>query len=108
MTLRQLTLGKGNGNGQANTGERIAVLLPDGSGFRAAELFSNDGCLDLSTRISDVWGGYDSVGASVKYSLALIRPDCGPGRPIRALARIQLPDKPNHKVRYAAVEFQVR
>lgn len=100
-------LGTGNGNGQANAGERIAILLPDGDAYRAAELFTNDACVDLTDRVSDEWGNYDHVGASAKYSLPLIRTDCAPGHTIRMLARELLPDKPNHKIRYAAVEIKV-
>src|ERR1017187_9834217 len=38
----QLTLGDGNGDGKANAGERIAILLPEDDVYRAAELFTND------------------------------------------------------------------
>ena len=106
-TIRWLTLGAGNGDGHANAGERIAILLPDGNGFRAAELFTNDNCVDLTKRASDGWGAYDHVGASAKISLPLILATCTPGHVIRALARVQLPDKPNHRIRYAVVEFRV-
>ena len=106
VTVRTLTLGTGNGDGQADRGERIAILLPDGNAYRAAELFTNDSCVDLTHRLSDSWGHYDSVGASAKISLPLIQPGCAPGHVVRALARIQLPDKPNHRIRYAVVEFQ--
>jgi len=82
--------------------------LRDGTAYRAAELFTNDACMDLTRRVSDNWGDYDHVGASAKYSLPLIRDDCASGHVVRALARVQLPDKPNHKIRYAAVEFKVR
>ncbi len=108
VTVQPVTLGTGNGDGQANAGERIAILLPDGSAYRAAELFSNDTCVDLTRRTSDNWGEYDHVGASAKVSLPLIESGCAPGHVVRALARIQLPDKPNHKIRYAVVEFQVK
>jgi pimeloyl-ACP methyl ester carboxylesterase len=103
-----LTLGTGNGDGQVNAGERIAILFPDGDAFRAAELFTNDACVDLTMRVSDNWGAYDHVGASAKYSLPLIRPDCAPGHTIRMLARVLLPDKPNHHIRYAAIQLKVR
>jgi hypothetical protein len=102
-----LALGTGNGDGQANPGEQIAILLPDGDAYRAAELFTNDACVDLTKRVSDGWGRYDSVGASAKYSLPLIQSTCAPGHVIRMLARVQLPNKPNHTVRYAVVEFKV-
>jgi hypothetical protein len=107
-TVKPLALGTGNGDRQANAGERIAVLLPDGNAYRAAELFTNDACVDLSERASDSWGGYDHVGASAKISLPLISSYCASGHRVRALARVQLPDKPNHRIRYAVVEFQVK
>jgi S-formylglutathione hydrolase FrmB len=107
-TVQPLTLGTGNGDGRANAGERIAILLPEGNAYRAAELFTNDACVDLTGRASDGWGDYDHVGASAKISLPLIRGSCTSGHLVRALARVQLPDKPNHKIRYAVIEFQVR
>jgi hypothetical protein len=108
VTVKEMKLGTGNGDGEANRREKIAVLLPDGNAYRAAELFTNDPCLDLTDRLSDSWASYDHVGASAKISLAQIRDTCQSGHVVRALARIQLPNKPNHKVRYAAVQFPVR
>lgn len=103
-----LKLGEGNGDGNAAAGERIAVLLPDGDAFRALELFTNDACVDLTGRVSDVWSDYDHVGASAKYTLAKIRPNCPAGHRIRMLGRELIPNKPNHKVHYAAIEITVR
>jgi hypothetical protein len=102
-----LTLGKGNGDGRANPGETVAILLPDGDAWRAAELFTNDPCVDLRQRISDVWSGYDHVGASAKYSLPVIQPGCPAGHVVRMLARVQLPHAPDHHVEYFTVEFPV-
>jgi len=102
-----LILGQGNGDGRANPGETFAILLPDGDGYRAAELFTNDSCVDNSTRVSDSWSSYDHVGASAKYSLASIKPWCPPGRVVRMLSRVMLPNKPNHRVRYGAIELTV-
>ncbi len=102
-----LTLGKGNGDGQANPGETLAILLPDGDAWRAAELFTNDPCVDLRTRISDVWSSYDHVGASAKYSLPVIKPGCPAGHVVHMLARLQLPHAPDHHVEYLTVEFPV-
>ena len=100
-------LGEGNGDGYAAPGESFAILLPDGDSFRVAELFTNDACVDNTLRAFDDWSDYDHVGASAKYSLPLIKPDCPAGHVIHALARVLLPDKPNHVVRYAAIEFPV-
>jgi hypothetical protein len=105
--LEELALGTGNRDGRANPGESVAILLPDGEGYRAAELFTSDACVDNSARQSDSWSAYDHVGASVKISLPLIRKDCAPGHVVRMLARIQIPNKPNHGLRYAEIDLPV-
>jgi poly(3-hydroxybutyrate) depolymerase len=106
--MRDLALGTGNGDGQANPGESIAILLPYGEGYRIAELFTSDPCVDNSARESDNWGSYDHVGASVKYSLPVVRSNCAVGHVVRMLARVQTPNAPNHALRYAAIEVTVR
>jgi hypothetical protein len=102
-----VTLGSGNGDGRANAGEMIAILLPDGDSYRAAELFTNDWCVDLTRRISDSWSSYDHVGASAKYSLPMIKPGCPAGHVVHMMARIQLPNAPNHRIVYSTIEFPV-
>jgi hypothetical protein len=74
-------LGEGNGDGHAAPGESFAILLPDAGALRAAELFTNDACVDNTVRISE---------AGTRISLAAIRPNCEPGHRIRMLARIGL------------------
>ncbi len=103
----EITLGEGDGNGYASAGESFAVLVPDGDALRAAELFSADPCLDLTVRASDSWVDYDHTGASAKYTLATIRRDCEQGRPVRMLARVLIPNAPNHTVRYYQIEFPI-
>jgi pimeloyl-ACP methyl ester carboxylesterase len=102
-----LMLGKGNGDGQANPGEKVVVLVLDGDAWRAAELFTNDGCVDLRERVSDVWSDYDHVGASAKYSLAMIQAGCPAGHVVRMLGRVQWPHAPDHRVEYFTVEFPI-
>ena len=103
-----LSLGEGNGDGRASAGETIAILLPDAGAYRAAELFTSDACVDNTLRASDSWSAYDHVGASAKYSLPAIKRGCPAGHVIHFMARMQLPDKPNHKLRYAAVDVVVK
>jgi hypothetical protein len=100
-----LMLGKGNGDGQANPGEKVVVLVPDDNTWRAAELFTNDACIDLRERVSDVWSDYDHVGASAKYSLAMIQAGCPAGHVVRMMGRVQWPHAPDHHVEYFTVEF---
>jgi hypothetical protein len=74
-------LGEGNGDGHAAPGESFAVLLPDAGALRAAELFTNDTCVDNTVRISE--GG-------TRISVPVIRSTCEPGHRIQMLARIGL------------------
>lgn len=102
-----VTLGEGNGDGHAAPGETFAVLLPDAGAFRAAEVFTNDACVDNSLRASDSWADYDQAGASARYSLPSIRPDCPQGHVVHLLARVLIPNPPNHQVKYWTVELPV-
>jgi hypothetical protein len=102
-----LKLGEGNGDGQANPGETLAILVPDGDGWRAAELFSNDPCVDLTKRVSDDWSDYDHVGATSKYSLPTINPSCSAPYTIHMLGRVQWPHAPDHRLTYFTVEFPI-
>jgi hypothetical protein len=74
-------LGEGNRDGHAAPGESFAVLLPDAGAPRAAELFTNDPCVDNTVRISE---------AGARISVPSIRPHCEPGHRIQMLARIGL------------------
>ena len=103
----QQALGNGNADGKASPGERIAILLPEDDGWRSVEVFTNDACVEPSTRLSDYWGGYDNVGASAKSQLFWIRDDCKPGHTVRLMARVLLPSKPMHVVRHAVIEISV-
>jgi hypothetical protein len=100
-------LGEGNGDGHASPGENFAVLIPDGAAYRAAEVFTDSVCVDTTMRASDSWGDYDHTGASAKFSLPAIRQDCAPGTVIHMLARVVMPNAPDHQVKYWAIEFPV-
>lgn len=99
--------GEGNGDGRAAPGETFAVLLPDGDALRAAELFTNDACIDNAMRGSDSWSDYDRSGASAKYSLPSLHLDCEPGHVVHMLARILIPNGADTRVKYFSLEFPV-
>jgi hypothetical protein len=96
----EVTLGDGNRDNHAAPGENFAVLFPDGEYLRAAELFTNDACVDNTVRASDAIGEH----ASVKYSLPSIKADCQPGHVVHMLARVVVPGQ---ATRYWSVEFPV-
>jgi hypothetical protein len=83
-------LGDGNRDGHASPGETVAILLPDSGSLRAAEVFTNDPCVDTSLRISD---------AGRRYSLPKLRDTCQPGHVVHMLVHAGL--------RYAEIEFPV-
>ena len=99
--------GEGNGDGHAAPGETFAVLLPDGGALRAAEVFTNDTCVENTMRGSDSWNEYDRSGASAKYSLLSLHVDCEPGHVVHALARILIPKGADTQVKYFSLEFPV-
>ena len=99
--------GEGNGDGHAAPGETFAVLLPDGGALRAAELFTNDACIDNAMRGSDSWAEYDHSGASAKYSLPSVHVDCEPGHVVHMLARILIPNGAETHMKYFTLEFPV-
>jgi hypothetical protein len=74
-------LGEGNRDGHAAPGESFAILMPDAGALRAAELFTNDPCVDNTVRISE---------AGSRISIPTIRANCEPGHRIQLLARIGL------------------
>jgi len=102
-----MKFGEGNGDGHAAPGESFAVLLPDGGGLRAAELFTSDACVDNGMRGSDSWSEYDYSGASAQYSLPAIRLDCEPGHVVHMLARIAIPNGADVQWKYGTLEFPV-
>ena len=83
LTLAPYTraLGEGNRDGHAAPGESFAVLLPEAGQLRAAELITNDACVDNTMRISE--GG-------TPISVPSIRANCEPGHRIQMLARVGL------------------
>ena len=100
-------LGAGNGDGVANPGETIAIALPDGDAFRAAELFTSDACVDMRLRLSDQWSAYDHVGATAKISLPRISSACPEGHEIPFFVRYQIPNKPDHLLKEGVVRVRV-
>jgi hypothetical protein len=103
----EVMLGDGNQDGQAAPGERFAVLIPEGEFFRAAEVFTNDPCVDTGMRAYDDWNDYDHAGVPAVYTIPAIRADCQPGHIVHLLARWLAPNAPDHQVRFAAIDFPV-
>ncbi len=105
-------LGNGNGDGRANPGESIVVLVKDkvNNVLRRLGLHSSDSYADpggMKRRISDYWGRYDHVGGSEKPSELLIASDCPEGHVIDCFADYWLPDYPEHHIVSGTVQIPV-
>jgi S-formylglutathione hydrolase FrmB len=105
-----LSLGKGNGDGVANPGESVVILVKDMGKLWRTSLTCYSKYLNpfgINTRISDNWGSYDHVGGSAKYSVPLISSDCPENQVISFIAEYWLPDYPNHIIRQGKVNLKI-
>ena len=105
-----LVLGTGNGDGIANPGESIVILVKDGDKLRRTEILVSDKHLNVrgeNKRLSDYWGTYDHVGGSAKYSVPVISSSCPENYVIDAVVEYWMPDYPNHIIKQGRVEIKV-
>lgn len=103
-------LGKGNGDGIANPGESVVILLKDHGTFHRTDLLISDRYVNpygINHRKSDDWFEYDYVGASNKYSIPLIASDCPENHTIECLAEYWLPDSLQHIVKRGKIKINV-
>ncbi len=106
----ELFLGNGNGDGIANPGESIVILVKDQGLYRRTELFSADPYINqngINERQSDDWTNYDYVGGSAKYSVPLISSDCPDNHTIEFVASYWLPAYPDHIIKYGKISVTV-
>jgi S-formylglutathione hydrolase FrmB len=105
-----LFLGNGNGDGIANPGESLVLLVLDRGIYRRTELITADPYVNqngINARMSDDWSAYDHVGGSAKYSMPLISSECPQNHKIEFLASYWLPDYPNHIIIQGKVTVRV-
>jgi S-formylglutathione hydrolase FrmB len=106
-----IALGSGNGDGTANPGESIVILVKDGQKYWRTELYSADPYVNpfgIAVRKSDYWGNYDHVGASAKYHVPLIASNCPENHTMEFFAEYWLPDNPLHIIRQGVVKINVK
>lgn len=99
IELDTLLLGKGNGDGIANPGESIVLLVKDsGRLFRTDLTFSHQNLnpRGLIKRHSDWFTNMDHVGGSAKYDEVLIAADCADGTEIPVFGEYWTANYPMH------------
>ncbi len=103
-------LGAGNGDGVANPGESIVILIKDQDKYWRTYLYTSDkyvNPLGINIRISDNWGSYDHVGGSAKYSVPVLSSDCPGNHMVEFFAEYWLPDYPYHIIKRGKVKIKV-
>lgn len=106
-----ISLGAGNGDGVANPGESIVLLVKDQGKYWRTYLSSPDpyiNPLGINTRISDYWGNFDYVGASAKYTIPLLSSACPENHEIIFFAEYWLPEYPLHIIKQGAIKIKVK
>lgn len=106
-----IPLGIGNGDGVANPGESIVILIRDNQVYRRANLCFSDPYVNPSGvhhRKSDEWGMFDHVGGTCKYSVPLISSICPENHRIEFLTEYWLPDYPLHIIKRGKVSLPVK
>jgi len=105
-----VVLGSGNGDGVANPGESIVVLVKEMNKLWRTSLIVSDkyiNPLGANIRISDNWGKYDNVGGSAKYSVPIISSECPENHIAVFFAEYWLPDKPDHIIKNGKISIKV-
>jgi pimeloyl-ACP methyl ester carboxylesterase len=105
-----IVLGSGNGDGLANPGESIVILVKDSGKLWRANVIANGKYINpngINIRESDNWGSYDYVGGSSKYSIPVISSDCPENQMIGFIVEYWLPDNPNHIIKQGRINLKV-
>jgi hypothetical protein len=103
--------GTGNGDGVANPGESVVILIKDHGTFHRSNLSFSDKYVNpfgINHRISDDWFEFDYVGASNKYTVPLIASDCPEGHNLEFFAEYWLPDAPYHIIKQGKLKIKIK
>lgn len=107
----RVMLGSGNGDGFANPGELVVVLVKENGIYHRTFLYTSDLHVNpngIHQRESDNWTQHDHVGASAKYSVPLIDAGCPENHTVRFFAEYWLPDYPDHIIRRGTITLKVQ
>ena len=103
-------LGHGNGDGIANPGESIVILVKDQNKLWRTDAVTNDHHVNpfgVNVRKSDNWGSFDYVGGSAKYRVPLIASTCPEGQQVQFFVQYWLPEYPLHHTKEGLVTIVV-
>lgn len=104
-------LGQGNGDGIANPGESIVIVVKDNGKYWRTSLFSADKFVNpcgVNARVNDFWDQFGGIGSSPKYSVPVISSDCPEGHNIQFFASFWVPENKLHVIRQGTVKIKVQ
>jgi len=103
-------LGKGNGDGIANPGESIVLVVKDRGKFWRTWLYTSDTLenpLGENSRSRDFWDQFDGISSSPKISVPLISSRCPAGHELVFSAEYWVPDNKFHVIKRGVVKLKV-
>ncbi|MBN1291969.1 MAG: hypothetical protein JXB48_09030, partial [Candidatus Latescibacteria bacterium] len=105
-------LGIGNGDGIANPGESIVILVnsPGDNFYRQTGLYTSDIYINpngIHHRMSDNWAKFDHVGGSEKISVPVISSECPDNHTVEFFSEYWLPDYPDHVIKRGKVAVNI-
>ena len=105
-----LLLGHGNGDGIANPGESIVILVKDQGKYFRTSSYSSDKYVNpsgINIRISDSWQSYDGIGGSAKYTVPLISSGCPENQQIVFFAEYWFPENKDHLIKQGTIKIKI-
>jgi S-formylglutathione hydrolase FrmB len=110
IDVETTTLGKGNGDGVANPGESIVVLVKDSGKLWRTNLAFSDKYINpggVTRRRSDWWTDMDHVGASAKYDELLIVSDCPQDHSVELFGEYWTAEYPMHHLKTGTLKLNI-
>jgi hypothetical protein len=108
--IETIMLGNGNGDGMANPGESIVILVNDQDKHWRTDLSFSDPYVNpfgINIRKSDSWIPFDHVGGSAKYDVPLISSDCPENHQVEFFVEYWLPEYPLHIIKQGIISIKV-
>jgi S-formylglutathione hydrolase FrmB len=103
-------LGSGNGDGIANPGESVVILVKDKDKYWRTSVYSSDKNVNpfgINNRFTDFWDQFGGIGSSPKYSVPVISAACPENHRIEFAAEYWVPENKFHIIKQGKLNIVV-